>query len=95
MLALNIDSMILSTNNCSFEIKLLLKTSRPGQHLSVVEFVAYNPDRRLCVVAHLSDYIERTRDLRGEEKQLLLSFRKPHKAASPDTVSRWIKIMLE
>ena len=91
----NLDTMKLSSDKCVFVIQSLLKTSKPGKHLSFVEFQAYSPDVCLCVVKHLEQYIYQTQDKRSTEKQLLISFQKPHKAVSVDTISRWIKTVLQ
>ena len=76
-----------------FFINSLLKTSRPGKNLAVL-FLAYAPDVSLCVVKHLQQYLKHTDILRGDVKQLFISYSKPHKAVSPDTRSRWIKTTL-
>ena len=80
--SLRIDLMSLSADKCIFTITSLLKTSRPGKHLSFIEFQAYAPDIRLCVVRHLEHYVNRTSHLRGDETQLLISYSKPHKSVS-------------
>ena len=38
-----------------------------------------------------SIYLDKTMSLRNDEKQLLISYIKPHKAVSRDTISQWIK----
>ena len=50
---LSIDCMQMSVDKCVFSINSLLKTSRPGKHLSSIEFQAYAPDVSLCIVKHL------------------------------------------
>ena len=66
-----------------------LKTTRPGHHLPPLELKAYK-DVELCVVSHLRQYIKLTENLRkGDDKQLLLSYVKPHKPISTTTLSRW------
>ena len=66
-----------------------LKTVRPGHHLPPLELKAYK-DVELCVVSHLRQYIKLTENLRkGDDKQLLLSYVKPHKPISTTTLSRW------
>ncbi|XP_013394424.1 uncharacterized protein LOC106161898 isoform X1 [Lingula anatina] len=73
----------------------LIKQSRPGVHFSKVHLRAYPPDRRLCVYTVMKEYLKRTKMLRdSKENRLLISFRKPHKAVSKDTVARWIKVVL-
>ena len=68
----------------------LLKQSRPGQHLETMKFEKFPKDKNLCFVTVLSEYLQRTKDLRVGNK-LLISTVKPHKGVSKDTVSRWIK----
>ena len=77
-----------------FFINSLLKTSRPGKHLVSVEFQAYALDASLCIVKHVQLYLKHTDILGGDVKQFFISYSKPHKAVSPDTVSRWIKTTL-
>ena len=73
----------------------ILKTSRPGFQQSEISLKAYAPDRRLCIVTVLQEYMSRTKKLRGGEKsQLLVSYQKPFEPVSRDTVSRWVKIVM-
>ena len=48
----------------------------------------------MCVVTTLKEYISRTEPLRGSESQLFVSYTKPHKAVSRDTIDRWVKTVL-
>ena len=48
----------------------------------------------MCCVS-FEKYLEITGGLRGSEKQLFISFNKPHKAVSVDTLSRWAKSVLK
>ena len=54
----------LSPDKCVFVIKALLKTSRPGRHISSLEFAAYKPDPQLCDVTCMLEYVNRTSALR-------------------------------
>ncbi len=92
--ALKISCMVLTPDNCVFVLDKLLKTSKPGRHLSHLEFVAYTPDPSLCIVKYLMEYVKRTRSLRQGEEQLLVSHKKPYGPVHVDTVSRWIKTTL-
>ena len=93
--ALDITNMDLNEEKCTFVIKSLLKTSRPGKHLAPIEVLSYKPDRKLCPVAHIEEYVKRTSDIRGDQRQLFVSYQKPHKEISSDTVSRWLKNTLD
>ena len=92
--ALDISTMQLSLEKCTFMIKSLLKTSRPGKHLTAVEFKSYPLDKHLCPVAHVAEYVNRTKTLRGNQNKLFISFQKPYKEVSPDTIGRWLKTTL-
>ena len=92
--SLSVSDIKLNPDKCVFVIKALLKTSRPGRHISSLEFVAYQPDPRLCVVTYMLEYVKRTSALRQGARQLLLSYTKPYKSVSADTVTNWIKHVL-
>ncbi|KAK2548210.1 hypothetical protein P5673_031677 [Acropora cervicornis] len=72
-----------------------LKQTKPGRHLEPIELLAFPADRELCVVQHLREYIHRTDPLRKDHSQLLLSYLKPFKPVPRDTVSRWVKKVLQ
>ena len=74
---------------------LLLRTSRPGKHLSSIEFQSYKEDRTLCPVLHIAEYVKRTALLRENQHGFFISYQKPHKDVSVDTVSRWLKTTLQ
>ncbi|XP_071502116.1 uncharacterized protein [Diadema antillarum] len=88
---LNLDSMILKQSMVSFKVNEHLKQSRPGNFGLDVLLKAYPPDRRLCVVTYIKAYLRRTKEIRGEESHLFISFRKPFKRVTAQTISRWIK----
>ncbi len=92
--ALNVQNMALDDNMCTFRIAELLKTTRPGRHLGHVELKAYNDDSCLCVVTALQQYMVVTTPLRNGNNQLLLSYQKPHKPVSTETIGKWIKKVL-
>lgn len=75
-----------------------IKQCRPKFNVRFVIFKAYSTDIRLCVCETLKMYIAKTEEFRTtahqENGQLLLSFIKPHKPVTRDTVARWIRTML-
>ena len=90
---LDLSNMRVSTDSYTFLFTKLLKQTRPGFSNPAVTLTAFR-DSRLCVVTTLKEYISRTKPLRGSESQLLVSYTKPHKAISRDTVGRWVKTVL-
>ncbi|XP_072032829.1 uncharacterized protein [Amphiura filiformis] len=88
---LNLEDMVVHSNDITFYCSKLLKQSRPGNVGMKIEFKSYNVDKRVCVLSVLQHYIKVTKSLRGDEQQLLISFRKPHGKVTKDTISGWIK----
>ena len=80
---------------CIVTIRGVLKHTKAGIHQPPLELRSYPSDRRLCIIAYLREYIKRTEGLRKEQSQLLISFNKPHKAISKDTIARWVKYTLK
>ena len=80
-----------------FRLNSLLKLSRTSCRASVLSFIAYPPDRRLCVYTVLKEYLFRARNVRKDDidnKMLLVSYVKPYKPVTRDTISRWIKTVM-
>ena len=72
-----------------------LKQTKPGRHLEPIDLFAYPNDKKLFVIEHLKEYLHRTEQLRKGHSKLLLSYVKPFKPVSKDTISRRIKQVLE
>jgi len=89
--SLSLDNMIKSDDKFIFLITEKLKHTRTGVHQSPLEFQAYPYDSNICIVSHLQKYLEMTSELRNSSQQLLISFIKPHRPVSRETVSQWIK----
>lgn len=80
--------MALSDQKYEFYVMDKVKQSRVGHHVAPIVFQHYATEPALCVVTHLKEYIERTKDIRNPDcKNLLISFVKPHKAVSRETIS--------
>jgi len=91
---LSVSSMVMKLDTCVFTIHKLLKTSRPGKHVTNLTFTAYSPDNHLCPIVCLSEYVKRTSKLRTGSDQLLVSIQKPHKPVSTHMILRWLKTVL-
>ncbi|XP_046542560.1 uncharacterized protein LOC124252930 isoform X1 [Haliotis rubra] len=88
---LSLNNMTEKKSDITFHFADLVKQSKPGRLTKPLVLKEYSVDRRVCVVTVLREYIRRTADLRGSEKKLLITYIKPYKAVSRDTVSRWIR----
>ena len=61
-------------------------------------WLLYSEHCAFCIVFHpayLNEYLDRTQGLRNGDKCLFISYVKPHRAVSRDTISRWAKSVLE
>lgn len=68
------------------------KKPKLGRVLNLCKF----SDPCLCVGNCIQEYIEKTKSLRDDKSKgkLVLTYQKPHAAASKDTIARWLKILL-
>lgn len=74
----------------------LLKHSKPNVANTVIKLMAYPVNRSLCIVTVLREYLLRTSSLRkNQQGKLLISYQKPHKEISRDTLARWVKLVLQ
>ncbi|CAK1595514.1 unnamed protein product [Parnassius mnemosyne] len=51
-------------------------------------------DQSICPAKALEEYIKITHEIRGDIDYLLITFKKPYKQATAQTISRWIKSVL-
>ena len=91
---LNISGVTLSESSCTFSLLEHIKTSRPGNSGPCIKFSCFTPDEEICPIKSLSAYLQRTEKVRHDNTQLLLSYMKPFKPVSRDTISRWMKMVL-
>ena len=89
--ALRIDNMDITPSAYIFPIVTMLKQSRPGFHQEPIRYEQYVADPRLCIYSHLKEYIARTKVIRGDTLQLLISHPRPHHAASSASGISWYR----
>ena len=92
--ALRLDHLHVTPSAYTFQIIDKLKQTRPGFHQKPIVYEKYVSEPTLCIYTHLTRYIETTASLRGDNQQLLISFCRPHRPVSADTISRWCKDFL-
>ncbi len=96
LVAMRTDDMHISSNSFKFVIKNSdIKQGRIGYKPNLLELKKFPSDKRLCVYHYLAMYLKRTMDIRNGVKNIFLTTKKPHVAASRDTLSRWIKETLK
>ena len=88
IVALSLDRLEIDHHEATFELKTLNKLNHTGDPLSTVQLAAFPEVRRICVVSAIRAYLSRTKQMR-RSCQLLVSYIKPHKEISRDTLARW------
>ena len=73
-----------SNNQVMFLVNDLLKTTKPGKECTKLEFLSFDEDPRFCVVRYLSEYLERTKNMRHDHHKLLVI--RNHTGQSPRTL---------
>ena len=66
-----------------------------GQPFDSITLFGYPSNKRLCVVRTFTRYLERTKKVRRENTQLLLSYIAPHEPILRATIARWTLKVLE
>ena len=77
-----------------FKMTKLLKHNKQGDPLDTLILRPFERCKRLCVVRALKMYLSRTESFRSYSG-LLLSFIRPHKPISRDTLARWVLIVMK
>ena len=85
--------MDLEKGKCTFFIMSPVKTTKPGFDQSPIAFSEYPSNRKICIVTTITHYLDLTKDLRITD-QLIFSYKKPQKAVTTGTISRWCKLIL-
>jgi integrase len=93
---LKLDNMKLSNAAIKFALEALdIKQGRPGFMPQSIVLKPFVDNKKLCVHHYLSIYLKRTILLRKEILSVFLTSTKPYRAASSNTLSRWLKKVLE
>ena len=88
-----VNDLIVTKNSIKIKVSGKLKHTRPGRHLDLITLKAYAPDRRLCPVTVLLEFLRRSAPLRTHDR-LFIGVIKPHAPVTSATIARWIKLVL-
>ena len=89
---IKLDLDFVSVKNGSWEFSLAehTKVSRPGHPPRKIYLPAFPGNPKICVVRTLQEYRSRT-EARRQSSRLLISFVRPFKPISSQTLSRWLR----
>jgi hypothetical protein len=88
LLRISHDFLQTSAHTAVFQPAFGAKQDRPGHQNPLIVLRAYD-DTRLCPVAHLNEYLRRTR-FNGRPETLFLTTTLPQTSAAKATIKRWI-----
>lgn len=90
--AIKLSNIAISQEKVLIKISDEIKTSKHMKSKPVLDLPFFTSNPSICPASTLVTYIIKTADLRPKnEDQLLITFKKPHHAATRNTISRWIK----
>ena len=89
--SLDLKHLCVEEDKYIFDIDEHMKTSSPRNPNTRIEIARYEPDVSICPFTCLKAYINSTKVLRKDETKLFVSYVRPHKPVSRDTISRWTK----
>ena len=91
---MDLSSMEMADNACRFHITEHIKTNKPGASAPNILIKQYPKNAKICPLRTLRDYLSRTNLLRGGASQLFISFQKPYKPVTRQTISRWVNTVM-
>lgn len=91
---IEIQNINTSEERVEIKIPARIKNSGPNKYQPVLILPFFNEKPEICAASVLISYMNRTKDIR-RTNSLFISFRRPYKAATAQTLSRWIKGTLE
>ncbi|XP_047029537.1 uncharacterized protein LOC124637219 [Helicoverpa zea] len=92
---IKLENINISSTGIKIIITDIIKTSAPGREQPVLFLPYFVDNTNICPATVLSDYIYATKTLRNKNSDnLILTIKKPNRAATAQTISRWIKLVL-
>ena len=92
--AIKLNNMVFGNELVMIPIYSLLKQTSAKNRKFCIYLKPFGEDPAICVVTALKEYIKRTEVNRKTENQLFISFQKPFHPVSTQTISRWLKLVL-
>ena len=92
LLAIDITNVIVQTDKGILLPIKILKHTNPKHPIELFLYHSFSENESLCIVNYLKFYIgETNKRMDGSQDRLMITYGKPHKEASSDTLSWWIK----
>lgn len=92
---INLENIVITENNIQITIHDIIKTSGPGREQPTLILPYFHENINICPATTLTDYLTITANKRPtNSNKLLITHKPPHKPATTQTISRWIKQVL-
>lgn len=92
---IKLDNIIKTEEGIQIFIDEKIKTSGRNTPQPVLFLPFFRNNLNLCLASTLEMYMQKTRDIRPTGlNYLILTIKKPFHAATPQTISRWVKLVL-
>lgn len=91
---IQIENIEIYSDKVIIKIPDLIKTSRMGALQPILILPIFMDRLEVCPAKCLIAYLDKTRTIRNNINGLFISFRKPYKLVTTQTLSRWIKDVL-
>ncbi|KAJ8963559.1 hypothetical protein NQ317_009782 [Molorchus minor] len=89
---ISIKNIIESESGLQIFIPDAIKTSGTGRTQPCMNIPFFHDNPRLCIASSLKQYLNYTKTIRDNKTDsLFLTYRKPYRRATKQTLSRWIK----
>lgn len=93
--SIRINNIKLYSTDIKIVISDSIKTSAVGRDVPLLTLPYFLENKDICPATALKDYLQRTEQFRtGDTDKLLLTWRAPHRAATSQTIARWVKQVL-
>ncbi|XP_043472731.1 uncharacterized protein LOC122505285 [Leptopilina heterotoma] len=94
--AIELNNINTGVEPIQIKITSRIKTTGRNRFQPILEVPTFPDNKVLCAATILKKYIEKTREIRAvsKEEKLFLTYKKPHHAATTQSISRWIKDVL-
>lgn len=92
---IDLNNIIFKPDQIVIQISKAIKTSRPNSYQPLLKLPYYDNKPEICPARTISCYKDKTDNLReSTNTSLFVSYRKPHRKVTSQTLSHWIKEML-
>lgn len=92
---IKLKNIVVDSTGVKIGISDVIKTSAAGREQPVLILPYFQENRAICPATIVEDYIHITKNIRSEaSSHMILTYKRPHKPATAQSISRWIKQVL-